>query len=85
MIKENFIKATKDWYDYISKDHHKDRDTHWEIGKLKRYSYGEDSTDGYWFVRHQGYITEFEDIGDTEEEVMEKATKFIRESIKKKI
>ena len=69
-----FIAATKRWYAFVSdKGAHKDRDCHFEIGKVQRYSYGEPPIEGfYWLGRHKGYITDFEEIGDTEEEVMEK-------------
>lgn len=84
-IKEKFVKATSDWYDYVGKDHHKDRDCHWYVGRT--YSYGCDTgkykydTDS-WFVMHEGYITEFYENGETEEKVMEKAIKFINDYIK---
>jgi hypothetical protein len=78
LTKEKFIQATANWYNFVGKDHYKDRDCHWEIGQLKRYSYGNDSEETYWFVRHQGYVAEFEEVGDTEKEVMEKAILFIQ-------
>lgn len=83
-LKEEFIAATARWYSFIGNDHHKDRDCHWDIGQVKRYSYGRNEnpiTD--WFVKHEGYVTEFEEIGETQDEVMQKAIDFIDGYIKK--
>jgi len=39
------------WYEYVSKDHHKDCDCHWYIER--RWSYFEKPK---WYVYHAGYI-----------------------------
>lgn len=82
--KERFIQATKDWYSYVNKDHHKDRDCHWTIGVEKIYSYGRDSENaqGVWFARHEGYIMDLWVHGETEDEVMEKAAQEIEDYIR---
>ena len=79
---QKFVHATNRWYQYVSQDHHKDRDCHWDICFVKRYSYGQPSSENYWFVRQQGYIVDFEDTGDSEEEVINKAVDFIDDYIK---
>lgn len=44
-------KLTNLWYEYVSGDHHKDRDCHWSINT--EWSYGESPT---YVVRHYGYV-----------------------------
>ena len=48
-----FIELTQFWYNYVSLDHHKDRDCHFYINQV--FSYGEEP---YWRIEHYGYITE---------------------------
>ena len=50
-MEDKILKLTKLWYEYIGKDHHKDRDCHWWI--IKIWSYGEKP---YYQIRHDGYI-----------------------------
>ena len=45
------------WYEYVSKDHHKDCDCHWYIER--RWSYFEKPK---WVVWHGGYIFEGKEI-----------------------
>lgn len=52
MKTENKVTALAlEWQYLIAKDHHKDRDCHFEI--IKRWSYGEKP---YYTVSHDGYI-----------------------------
>lgn len=83
MIEKEFIKATKKWYKYIVKDHHKDHDCHWYLNQVNRFSYGEEETQEYWEMVHNGYIAD--DLyfdGETREDVLEKATKWIKDYLK---
>jgi hypothetical protein len=52
-LEKQLIDLTKKWYNYVSIDHHKDRDCHWYIEK--RYSYGEPAK---YTAVHHGYIVE---------------------------
>lgn len=84
LIKEEkeFIEVTKRWYDFVSQDHHKDRDCHWYLEKTTKYSYGQAGTDDGWRICHSGYIfDDFEVYGETKEEVMKEAIKLIDEKI----
>ena len=51
-LEEEVTKLTGIWYEYVNKDHHKDRDCHWYIHKT--WSYGEEP---YYQAYHHGYIT----------------------------
>ncbi len=51
-LEEEVTKLTNVWYEYVNKDHHKDRDCHWYIHKT--WSYGEEP---YYQAYHHGYIT----------------------------
>jgi hypothetical protein len=42
---------TREWYDLIGPDHHKDRDCHWYIET--KWSYGNTPT---YIIQHYGYI-----------------------------
>ncbi len=82
-MEEDFIKATKEWYDYVSQDHHKDRDCHWSLHEIERFSYGEKSKKKMWNIEHDGYI--LDDIyfsADSRDEVLKEATEYIRNYIK---
>jgi hypothetical protein len=50
-LEEEVTKLTDVWYEYVNKDHHKDRDCHWYIHKI--WSYGEEP---YYVAYHHGYI-----------------------------
>lgn len=50
-LANNCLKMTKLWYEYVSLNHHKDCDCHWEI--LKTYSYGQPPK---YEVIHTGYV-----------------------------
>ncbi len=52
-LEQQVINLTKKWYNYVSLDHHKDRDCHWYIEK--RYSYGQFAT---YTAVHNGYRIE---------------------------
>lgn len=82
-MKKEFIKTIQEWYDYISKDHHKDSDCHFYIGEEKEYCYFGEELPKKWVARHDGYITNFyfEDI--TEDGVMEQVIKHLKENMNK--
>jgi hypothetical protein len=50
-LEEEVTKLTDVWYEYVNKDHHKDRDCHWYIEKI--WSYGQEP---YYIAYHHGYI-----------------------------
>jgi hypothetical protein len=50
-LEEEITKLTDVWYEYVNKDHHKDRDCHWYIEKI--WSYGQEP---YYIAYHHGYI-----------------------------
>ncbi len=52
-LEKQIIKLTQKWYNYVSLDHHKDRDCHWYINKV--YSYGEPPK---YTAEHHGYISD---------------------------
>lgn len=47
---EIFLDLTRFWYDFVSQEHHKDRDCHFYINKV--YSYGKRP---HWRIEHYGY------------------------------
>lgn len=55
-VKEQILRLTDMWYEYVAMDHHKDRDCHWHIEQV--WSYGEEP---YWTVWHDGYISDCDD------------------------
>lgn len=55
-VEEQILELTNMWYEYVSMDHHKDRDCHWHIEQV--WSYGEKP---YWTVWHDGYVSDCED------------------------
>jgi hypothetical protein len=52
-LEEQIINLTNKWCNYVSLDHHKDRDCHWYI--TKAYSYGEPAK---YTAQHHGYIAD---------------------------
>ena len=52
-MKKEILRLTKFWYEYVSQDHHKDRDCHWHINEI--WSYGREPT---YSVEHYGYIAD---------------------------
>lgn len=78
----DFIKATKEWYRFVSEDYHKDLDCHWYVGYEQKYSYGDKPEVHYWYVRHRGYILDDEEVtGHTKAAVLKLAAKLIRDLI----
>ncbi len=55
-MEDRLIKLTEFWCDYVSCDHHKDRDCHFYINKV--WSYGRPP---YWRIEHYGYMSELDD------------------------
>ncbi len=83
-MEKDFLEATKEWFEYVSQDHHKDRDCHWFLNRVEKFSYG-DSKQGeeYWEMVHNGYIAdEIYFSGETRESVLAQTTGFIRNYIK---
>jgi hypothetical protein len=75
---QEFIKATGRWYEFVGRDHHKDRDCHWYVTKDEVYSYGEPSKQSGYSVRHRGYIADDQEFwGETKELAMKEATDFM--------
>ena len=56
-LEQEATRLTYLWYEYVSKDHHKDCDCHWYIER--RWSYFEKPK---WVVWHRGYIFEGKEI-----------------------
>ena len=54
-LEKRLILLTNFWYDYVSCDHHKDRDCHFYIHK--KWSYGKEPI---YAVEHYGYMAELE-------------------------
>ena len=54
---EKIVILTEAWYNYVSLDHHKDKDCHFYIST--KYSYGNPPV---YLVEHRGYVTSFEDV-----------------------
>lgn len=81
--KDKFKAVLCEWYDYVSRDHHKDVDCHFYIGQETEYSYNGIEGVNEWVARHNGYITEFEYAGQSEEQVMEKAIKHLKDKMLK--
>ena len=69
---------TKEWYQLIGKDHHKDRDCHFYINTV--WSYGQDQK---YRVEHYGYVSdEIEEEFDTYGEAIDFLEKKLRNMIK---
>lgn len=78
-MSEKILRLTKIWYEYVSLDHHKDRDCHFEI--VKRVSYGDEIS---YYVTHAGYIAKdyVSDSFDTYEEAEKDLHEFLINIIK---
>ncbi len=82
-IEQAFIKATDTWYEFVGRDHHKDRDCHWYVSKVKKYSYGDACDEIYFELKHYGYIADdVEFYGETADSVMGQGIEFINQFIK---
>lgn len=57
-LEEEITELSKQWYQLISKDHHKDRDCHWQIATI--WSYGDKPE---YKILHHGYIHHNVEIG----------------------
>ena len=67
------------WYEYVSKDHHKDCDCHWYIER--RWSY---SNEPKWYAWHSGYIFEGEEIeADSYEDALKELLSLIKKAFEK--
>lgn len=53
---QHFLELTKFWYEYVSCDHHKDRDCHFYVNQV--WSYGQPF---YYRIEHYGYMAELPD------------------------
>lgn len=52
-MSEKFLNLTNFWYEFVSCDHHKDRDCHFYVNQV--WSYGEKP---YYRIEHYGYMAE---------------------------
>ena len=69
------------WYEYVSKDHHKDCDCHWSIER--RWSYSEKPK---WYAFHFGYIFDGREIEcETYEQALEELIELMREAFQKEL
>jgi hypothetical protein len=50
-LEQEIVNLSKIWYNFVSLDHHKDRDCHWYIEQY--FSYGDAP---YYQAHHNGYI-----------------------------
>ena len=57
----DLIDVMSKWYDLISKNHHKDRDCHFNI--CKRFSYG---NKWHYYIEHHGYLFDSNIVPDKE-------------------
>lgn len=71
---KRILELSAKWCNFVSNDHHKDRDCHWYIEI--DYAYGSDVR---YYVSHNGYIAE--DIDGTFNS-LEEAEKFLIEKLK---
>jgi hypothetical protein len=76
-IRDEIVRLTGIWMEYVGYDHHKDRDCHWFIKET--YSYGEPPV---WIVEHYGYIGAEVDI---ECATYEAALRALRRALKQEI
>ena len=83
-IEQKFLEATQRWYQFVGKDHHKDRDCHWFVCVEESWSYGNEPKPHVWAVKHHGYVADDQEFyGDTIEEVLKQAIRFINNFIEK--
>jgi len=69
------------WYEYVSKDHHKDWDCHWYIER--RWSYFEKPQ---WSIWHAGYIFEGGEIEcKSYEEALRKLIEMIKQAFQEEL
>lgn len=79
-VEEEIVYLSKVWYDYVSLDHHKDRDCHFYV--KKNWAYGNEP---YYEAYHYGYVaSDFEGTKcDTLEEAQEELRDFLYMAIHK--
>lgn len=79
-VEEEIVYLSKVWYDYVSLDHHKDRDCHFYV--KKNWAYGNEP---YYEAYHYGYVAaDFEGTKcDTLEEAQEELRDFLYMAIYK--
>ena len=73
-LEEEITKLSKIWHNFVSVDHHKDRDCHWYIRQY--YSYGEKP---YFQAEHYGYIGD--DFEGTKCTTLEEAQEELRDRL----
>ena len=84
-IEEKFIEATEKWYEFVGRDHHKDRDCHWYVGTEEQFSYGHTPKETESVVRHYGYVADDQEFrAKTREEVLLQAIDFIETFIRER-
>ena len=78
MNTKTFVEMTDKWYEYVSMDHHKDRDCHWVIET--DFAYGNKPT---YIAMHHGYIANSRTGQDREtyQEAFEDLVEFLKDAI----
>lgn len=78
-LEQRLLQLTRFWYDYVSCDHHKDRDCHFYINKV--WSYGHEP---YYRIEHYGYMSELDDKEnyDTYAEALYQLVKWLEDEVK---
>lgn len=74
---DEITELTKEWYNLIGRDHHKDRDCHWYVET--KWSYGNKPL---YVIHHYGYILDnIEEIWGTYELALNRLKEIIQEAI----
>lgn len=90
MNQKTFIEQTDKWYEYVSMDHHKDRDCHWYIEVDFQYGRGPIYTafhQGYtqrgrFAPERETYAEAFEDLVEIFRECIDNERKWVKEVLK---
>lgn len=81
-MRKDFLEATQRWYEFVGREHHKDRDCHWYLGKEEQWSYGEEPKEEEWVLRHYGYVAHDQEFrGESEDSVVKQGIAFIDDFI----
>ncbi len=78
-LEQRLLTLTKFWYDYVSCEHHKDRDCHFYINKV--WSYGKEPV---YRIEHYGYRSELEnnEVYENYEEALDGLIAWLEEEVK---
>lgn len=79
MNEQQLLTLTKFWCDYVSSDHHKDRDCHFYINKV--WSYGKEPI---YRIEHSGYMSKLNDneVYETYENALEALITWLEGEVK---